>query len=134
MVSLRLHGAVPVTGDINATAEAANDGYLTNNYAGVQLRIDHVVDLSVVMASGGAGLEDTPFMGQVSLRSNGRQPAAGATLDIVLHSAGVLRSASIHSGAACTLLDTAARALRAARVGAQCAALRGLQRGVRRTR
>ena len=105
VVSLRLHGAVPVTGDINATAEAADDGYLANNYAGVQLRIDHVVDLSVVMASGGAGLEDTPFTGQVSLRSNGRQPAAGATLDIVLHSAGVLRSASIHSGAACTLLD-----------------------------
>jgi hypothetical protein len=71
----------------------------------VQLRIDHVVDLSVVMASGGAGLEDTPFTGQVSLRSNGRQPAAGATLDIVLHSAGVLRSASIHGGAVCTLLD-----------------------------
>jgi hypothetical protein len=105
LVSLRVRGAVPVTGDINATAEAANDGYLTNNYAGVQLRIDHVVDLSVVMASGGAGLEDTPFTGQVSLRSNGRQPAAGAMLDIVLHSAGVLRSASIHGGAVCTLLD-----------------------------
>jgi len=105
VVSLRVHGATPVTGDINATAEAANDGYLTNNHAGVQLRIDHVVDLSVVMASGGAGLEDSLFTGQVSLRSNGRQPAAGATLDIVLHSAGVLRSASLHSGAACALLD-----------------------------
>ncbi len=104
-VSLQLHGAVPVAGDINATAEAASDGYLTNNYAGVQLRIDHLVDLSVVMASGGAGLEDSPFMGQVSLRSNGRQPATGATLDIDLHSAGSLRSASIHNGAACTLIS-----------------------------
>jgi uncharacterized protein DUF11 len=104
-VSLRVHGAAPAVGDISATAEAADDGYLTNNYAGVQLRVDHAVDLSVVMASGGAGLEDTPFMGQVSLRSNGRQPAAGATLDISLHSAGVLRSASIHSGADCVLID-----------------------------
>jgi hypothetical protein len=104
-VSLRLHGAVPVAGDINATAEAANDGYLANNYAGVQLRIDHAVDLAVVMASGGSGLEDDPFQGQVSLRSNGRQAATGAMLDILLHSAGVLRSAAIHSGAECTLLD-----------------------------
>jgi hypothetical protein len=104
-VSLRLHGAVPAVGDINATAEAAGDGYLTNNHAGVQLRIDHLVDLSVVMASGGAGLEDSPFMGQVSLRSNGRQAATGATLDIDLHSAGSLRSASIHNGAVCTLLS-----------------------------
>jgi Reprolysin (M12B) family zinc metalloprotease/Domain of unknown function DUF11 len=104
-VSLRLHGAVPVTGDISAIAEAADDGYLTNNYAGVQLRIDHTVDLSVVMASGGAGLEDTPFQGQVSLRSNGRQSATGARLDVVLHAAGTLRAVSIHNGAACTLLD-----------------------------
>ena len=103
-VSLRLHGAVPVTGDINATAEAANDGYLANNYAGVQLRIDHLVDLAVVMASGGAGLEDIPFMGQLSLRSNGRQPATGATLDIALHSEGSLRSASIHNGGDCALI------------------------------
>jgi hypothetical protein len=105
VVSLRVHGAVPVTGDINATAEAADDGYLANNNAVVQLRIDHVVDLSVVMASGGAGLEDTPFLGQVSLRSNGRQPATGASLDVELHSAGVLRSVTIHNGAECTLLD-----------------------------
>jgi len=104
-VTLRVHGAVPVTGDINATAEAADDGYLANNYAGVQLRIDHAVDLSVVMASGGAGLEDTPFQGQVSLRSNGRQSALGATLDVVLHAAGTLRSVSIHNGAVCALLD-----------------------------
>jgi len=104
-VTLRVHGAVPVVGDINATAEAANDGYLANNYAGMQLRIDHLVDLAVVMASGGAGLEDTPFLGQVSLRSNGRQPATGATLEIQLHAAGVFRSVSIHNGAVCTLLS-----------------------------
>ena len=35
----------PVTGDIIAIAEAADDGYHANNYAGVQLRIDHLVDL-----------------------------------------------------------------------------------------
>jgi hypothetical protein len=104
-VTLRVHGSVPVTGEINATADADNDGYVPNNIAGVQLRIDHIVDLAVVMASGGSGLEDTLFSGQVSLRSNGRQPAAGAVLDIELHSAGVLRSASIHSGADCTLVD-----------------------------
>ena len=71
----------------------------------VQLRIDHLVDVSVAMGSGGAGLEDTAFEGQVGLRSNGRQPAVGATLDIDLHSAGTLLSAAIHNGADCTLLS-----------------------------
>ena len=104
-VSLRVHGAGSVTGGISATAEAANDAYLTNNHAAVQLRIDHAVDLSAVIASGGAGVEDAPFTGQVSLRSNGRQSAVGATLDITLHSAGTLRAASIHNGEACTLID-----------------------------
>jgi hypothetical protein len=105
VVTLRVHGSVPVTGEISATAEAENDGYLPNNIAGVQLRVDHIVDLAVVMASGGAGLEDTLFSGQVSLRSNGRQPAAGAVLDIELHAAGVIRSANIHAGQNCTLVD-----------------------------
>jgi MYXO-CTERM domain-containing protein len=71
----------------------------------VQLRIDHLVDVSVIMGSGGTGLEDLPFEGQVGLRSNGRQPATGATLDIDLHSAGTLHSATIHNGADCTLLS-----------------------------
>ncbi|HEU5136923.1 MAG TPA: M12 family metallo-peptidase [Steroidobacteraceae bacterium] len=104
-VSLRVHGAAPVSGSIGAAVEAAGDAYLANNSAGVQLRIDHVVDLGVVMASGGSGVEDAPLTGQVSLRSNGRQSATGATLDIALHSAGTLRAVSIHNGEACTLVD-----------------------------
>jgi hypothetical protein len=104
-VSLRVHGAGPVTGSISAVAEAADDGYLANNVSGVQLRIDHLIDVGVVMASGGSGVEDMPLAGQVSLRSNGRQSATGATLDIALHAAGSLRTVSIHNGAACALLD-----------------------------
>jgi hypothetical protein len=87
----------------------ADDAYTANNNAVVQLRIDHLVDVAVVMGSGGTGLEDMAFEGQVGLRSNGRQPATGATLDIDLHSAGTLHSAAIHNGADCTLL-TAQRA------------------------
>ena len=105
VVRLRAHGVGPVTGDLIAIAVAADDGYTANNNAVVPLRIDHLVDVSVTVGSGGAGLEDTPFEGQVGLRSNGRQPATGATLDIDLHSAGTLRSAAIHNGAACTLLS-----------------------------
>jgi hypothetical protein len=103
-VRLRVHGARPVTGDIIANAVAADDGYTANNNATVQLRIDHLVDLAVVMASGGSGIEDATLEGQVSLRSNGRQAASGATLDIDLHSAGVLRSAAINNGPSCTIL------------------------------
>ena len=105
VVRLRVHGTGPVTGDLIAVAVAADDGYAANNNAVVQLRIDHLVDLAVTMASGGAGLEDSGFDGQVALRSNGRQPASGATLDIDLNAAGTLRSAAIHNGAACTLLS-----------------------------
>ncbi len=105
VVRLRVHGTGPVTGDVIASAMASDDGYMANNNAVVQLRIDHQVDVAVTMASGGAGLEDTAFDGQVALRSNGRLPATGATLDIDLHSAGTLRSAVIHNGAACTLLS-----------------------------
>jgi hypothetical protein len=104
-VRLRIHGTGPVTGDLIAIAVAADDGYTANNNSVVQLRIDHLVDVSVTMGSGGAGLEDTAFEGQVGLRSNGRQPAVGATLDIDLHSAGTLLSADIHNGADCTLLS-----------------------------
>ncbi|MEO8018102.1 MAG: hypothetical protein ABI769_09830, partial [Pseudomonadota bacterium] len=88
---------------------AADDGYTPNNSAATQLRVDHLVDLQVIMASGGSGLEDAAFDGQVTLRSSGRQPASGATLTIDLNSAGALRSAAIHNGAACTLV-TAQRA------------------------
>ena len=79
--------------------------YTTNNIAGVQLRVDHAVDLAVVLASGGAGVEDLPIDGQVTLRSNGRQTLTGASFDIDLTAAGTLESASIYNGAACTLLD-----------------------------
>jgi hypothetical protein len=104
VVRLRIHGTRPVTGDLVAVAMTADDGYTGNNNAIVQLRIDHLVDVSVSMASGGSGLEDTAFAGQVSLRSNGRQSAIGAVLIIDLHAAGMLRSVAIHNGAACALL------------------------------
>jgi hypothetical protein len=104
VVRLRVHGVSPVTGDISASVAAIDDDYLANNVASVQLRIDHLVDVSVAMASGGSGVEDTALDGQVSLRSNGRQAATGGILDIDLHSAGILRSAAVHNGAACTLL------------------------------
>ena len=104
-VRLRVHGARPVTGDLIAVAVTSDDGYTANNNAAVQLRIDHLVDLAVVMASGGSGLEDAILEGQVTLRSQGRQATAGATLDIDLHSAGLLRSAAINNGAACAILS-----------------------------
>lgn len=104
VVRLRVRGERPLSVDINGSAEAAGDGYGTNNYATVQLRVDHLVDLGIVMASGGTGIEDQRFGGQVSLRSSGRNAATGATLDIELHSAGVLRSAAILNGASCELL------------------------------
>lgn len=105
IVRLRVHGTRPVTASINATAEAGDDGYATNNFAGIQLRVDNLVDLLVAMASGGSGVEDEDVEGQVTLRSNGRQTVSNGTLDIDLHAAGRLRSASIHNGAACELLN-----------------------------
>jgi hypothetical protein len=105
LVRLRVHGARPVTSDINAVATAADDGYTPNNSTATQLRVDHLVDLQVAMASNGSGLEDAPFDGQVTLRSNGRQAVTGATLTIDLNSAGTLRSAAIHNGVACTLVS-----------------------------
>jgi hypothetical protein len=105
VVRLRVHGTGPVTGDLIAIAVASNDGYAANNNTVVHLRIDHLVDVAVTMASGGAGLEDEVFEGQVSLRSNGRQTTSGATLDINLHSAGVLRFVAINNGATCPILS-----------------------------
>ncbi len=103
-VRLRVHSQGPVTGDLTAVLLTTDDGYAGNNTANVTLRIDHQVDVGVSFASGGLGLEGTSFGGQVTLRSNGRQTATGAVFDISLHTAGVLRSARIHNGAACTLL------------------------------
>jgi hypothetical protein len=105
IVRLRVHGSRAVNTDVFATAAAADDGYTANNFASVQLRIDHAVDLALTMASGGTGVEDVLIEGQVAVRSQGRQESSNATLDIDLHAAGVLRSVSIHDGADCTLLS-----------------------------
>ncbi len=104
VVNLRVYGTRAANADISAIASIDDDGYTTNNIAGVQLRVDHAVDLAVVLASGGAGVEDLPIDGQVTLRSNGRQTLTGASFDIDLNAAGTLESASIYNGAACTLL------------------------------
>ena len=109
-VKLRVHASSPVQGNVLAVAAASDDGHAGNNTANVTLRIDHLVDLAVTMASGGFGVEDARLEGQVSLRANGRQTISHATLDIELHSAGRLTSAAIHGGAGCTLIsDTRAR-------------------------
>ncbi|MBC8027118.1 MAG: hypothetical protein H7Y89_14080, partial [Steroidobacteraceae bacterium] len=105
-VRLRVHGTRPVNADVHASAEAADDGYAPNNYAGVQLRIDHLVDVAVTMATGGSGIEDAPLSGQITLRSIGRQTAVGATFEIELHAAGTLQSAKVHAGADCALMSS----------------------------
>jgi hypothetical protein len=104
-VRMRLHGTAPATVTVSATAEAGDDGYAPNNSTGVQLRIDNAVDVGILMASGGSGVEDQDIQGQVSLRSGGRNPAQGATLDVELNAAGTLGAAWIHEGADCALLS-----------------------------
>jgi len=84
---------------------AGDDGFSTNNFAGVQLRVDNLIDLLVAMASGGSGVEDSTIEGQVVLRSNGRQTASNGTFDIDLHADGQLQSATIHNGAPCEMLN-----------------------------
>jgi hypothetical protein len=106
LIRLRVEGTRAGTVDINALAETVTDGYGANNAAGLQLRIDNPVDLAVLLASGGTGIEGQDIDGQVTLRSSGRDSATNATLDIEIHEAGVLRDASIHNGAACQLLDS----------------------------
>ena len=105
LVRVRVQGTRSGTVDINAVAETESDGYSANNSAGLQLRIDNPVDLAVVLASGGTGIEGQDIDGQVSLRSSGRDAATSASLDIEIHEAGVLRGASIHNGTACELLS-----------------------------
>ena len=131
-IRLRVRGTRPVNADVHATVEADDDGYTPNNYAGVQLRIDHRIDLAVTMASGGSGVEDAALAGQITLRSLGRHSVVDGTFDIELHAAGELRSATIHAGLACELTSSTAGALRAAGDGAQRAAVRRLHGGVRR--
>jgi hypothetical protein len=103
-VLLRVHGTRAANADISAVASTDDDGYTINNTSGVQLRVDHAVDLAVILASGGVGVEDLAVDGQVMLRSNGRQTLGGATFDIEIDAAGTLESASVHNGTACTLL------------------------------
>jgi hypothetical protein len=105
-VRLRVHGTRPVNADVHANVEADDDGYIPNNYAGVQLRIDHLVDLAVAMASGGSGVEDAAFSGQITLRSLGRNTAVGGWFEIELHAVGRLQSATIHAGVACELTSS----------------------------
>lgn len=105
LVRVRVQGTRAGTVDISATAEANDDGYGPNNSTALQLRIDNPVDLAVVLASGGTGIEGQDIEGQVSLRSSGRDAATSATLDIEIHEAGVLRAASIHNGADCLMLS-----------------------------
>jgi len=105
VVRMRVRGLTVGNVDVQSMAEAANDGYNPNNSTGVRLRIDNTVDLGLVLASGGVGVEDTPVDGQVSVRSGGRDPARGATLDIEIPSAGTLLDAQVQEGADCQLLD-----------------------------
>lgn len=105
LVRLRVHGTQAGAADVSAVAETDDDGYTANNTSGVQLRFEHAVDLAVTLATGGAGIEDQEIDGQVTVRSNGLQTVSGATLDIDLNAAGVLETASIHNGGACTLLS-----------------------------
>jgi hypothetical protein len=105
LVRVRVQGTHAGIVEINALAETDADGYGANNSTGLQLRIDNPVDLAVVLASGGTGIEDQDIEGQVSLRSSGRDAPASAALDIEIHEAGVLRGARIHNGADCELLS-----------------------------
>jgi len=57
-----------------------------------------------LFASGGVGIEDRIIEGSVTLRSDGREVAAGAALEIQISDEGSLRSAAIHNGAPCERL------------------------------
>ena len=105
LVRMRVTGTRAATAEVDAMAEAAYDGYGPNNSATVQFHIDNLVDLAVLAASGGSGLEGQAIDGQVTLRSGGREVASDATLDIEVNAAGVLSSASLHEGADCERLS-----------------------------
>ncbi len=105
LVRMRVTGTRATNATINAMAEAAYDGYNPNNSTSVQLHIDNLVDLAVLVATGGSGLEGQDINGQVTLRSGGREAASNATLDIEVNPAGALRSATIHNGADCERLS-----------------------------
>jgi hypothetical protein len=106
LIHMRVRGTRAATVPVYVMAEAADDGYINNNSTSVQLRVDNAVDLAVLLASGGTGLEDEEIGGQVSLRSGGRETASDGTLDIDLNAAGELLGASIHGGADCQRLTS----------------------------
>jgi len=103
VVTVRVRGSRAAVCDVAGVVETDNDGYSGNDTAGVQLRMDHNVDLTPTLATGGAGLEDNPIAGQVAVRSNGKQSLTGAVFDVEVNAAGTLASATVHDGAACVL-------------------------------
>ena len=105
LVRLRVQGDHASTPLIMATADALDDGYAGNDSAAVQFRIDDPIDLGLLLASGGVGIEDSDFEGSVSLRSDGRETAVGAVLEFQISAAGRLRSAGIYNGAPCELVS-----------------------------
>jgi hypothetical protein len=104
MVRVRVLGLHAAAVNFSARVDATQDGYFGNNSASVQLVVDDAIDVGLVMGSGGAGLEGEDVSGQVSLRSDGRDAASNATVDVELHAAGELRAVSIQGGADCELV------------------------------
>ena len=104
VVRLRVRGDHSGAPMIFATADAADDGYAANDNAAVLFHIDNPIDLGLLLASGGVGIEDRDVDGSVTLRSDGRETAVGATLDIEIANVGELKSAAIHKGAPCELV------------------------------
>ena len=104
LVRLRVRGDHASSPLIMATADALDDGYAGNDSAAVQFRIDNAIDLGLLLASGGVGIEDRLIEGSVALRSDGREPAVGAVLEFQISDAGTLRSARIHNGDHCELV------------------------------
>ncbi|HET9862890.1 MAG TPA: M12 family metallo-peptidase [Steroidobacteraceae bacterium] len=105
LLRARVLGLQSATAAVRALAETAADGYSPNNSADVQFSIDNAIDVAVLMASGGVGIEDQDIEGQVSLTSGGRDAATSGTLDLELNAAGVLRAVRLHNGADCELLS-----------------------------
>ncbi|HET7809693.1 MAG TPA: M12 family metallo-peptidase [Steroidobacteraceae bacterium] len=105
VVRMRVRGLGVGSVDVQAMAEAADDGYNPNNSTGVRLRIDNAVDLGIALASGGVGIEDVPIDGQVSVRSGGRDTASNAILELAIPSGGTLLRAHVQEGADCQIVD-----------------------------
>lgn len=104
LVRVRVQGLRAASVAVDAEVQVADDGYQGNNSSGLQIDIDNAVDLGLLMASGGSGVEGSDVSGQVTLRSSGREAASHGTVDLELHAAGELRAVSIHEGEACELV------------------------------